>query len=436
MTVVERFQGTTRIFEDAIASLSIARDLDRQQDVIILTAKQGVTREIDINHPAFVRSIERLSPSTLVLESFGGVGLQTLVDAGQVMEPVLTFSVARQIAAGLDFLHDCGLVHGCLRPNSILLDTQNVARVVDLSLQVSETLPSHLATCVQYVPPEYLVEGSLCSASDQFSLAVLTYVLLYGRVPFSAPSLAECLFQVAYGNWDNGDSRLGARMREVLSSALAKEPVERFATCLAMVHAIEEAWSVRPAAATRLADNLWISRENSEIPTGLDTPSQKPLERRYGRASWVVALWAVAFLLAVASYIFARDYTKMSDLLNSTLVEASSLEDQFSHREQIGKNGFLAVINPSTDPIEILDADVGYWKGDRQFRSLSSVQYGGSWTVPPSSRQILSLAGPYGPVWDGSVVFYSLRLRIKGKEYVLSGKWDKVEKGTLRLPEH
>jgi hypothetical protein len=98
----------------------------------------------------------------------------------------------------------------------------------------------------------------------------------------------------------------------------------------------------------------------------------------------------------------------------------------------------MRVCNASAHNVFIRGLAVGYWDARRRlqvFENSHAAQQG--WTVAPASEQNLSWnssgVGTPTSSWDGSVVFYFLRIEQEGKEYILSGTWDDANNGCLAI---
>ena len=131
---------------------------------------------------------------------------QTLVDIlkQSVCTPVQMLHLLKQIAAGLDYIHSNGIVHGSLKPSNILLRAEqsqprvliaNVGLTQILEMRgIGEVSHSHphlfsvsgtLLTNPAYLAPE-VVQGAPCDVrSDMYALGILIYEMLCGRPPFT-----------------------------------------------------------------------------------------------------------------------------------------------------------------------------------------------------------------------------------------------------------
>jgi serine/threonine-protein kinase len=113
--------------------------------------------------------------------------------AGRLPTPT-AIELGRQIAQGLQAVHDEGLVHRDLKPANVMLDGRGRARLTDFGLAaradgVAET--EAYAGTPAYQAPEQLTGGTITVRTDIYALGVLLYELLTGRRPFQAATRDE-----------------------------------------------------------------------------------------------------------------------------------------------------------------------------------------------------------------------------------------------------
>ena len=102
--------------------------------------------------------------------------------------------IVAQIAVGLQAFHRRDMLHRDLRPDNIMIDRNGTAIIIDFGAVhiagVSETLlfdaPDPVPGTVQYTAPEYLLGATGTERSDLFSLGVITYQMITGRLPYGA----------------------------------------------------------------------------------------------------------------------------------------------------------------------------------------------------------------------------------------------------------
>lgn len=139
----------------------------------------------------------------IVMEWLDGATLDDVMER----EPILGFSrtavILRQVAAALDHAHERHIIHRDLKPSNIMLvknaDGREIVKVVDFGIAkaTSESTESHVSRLIgtpHYASPEQFSLGShIDGRSDIYSLGVLLFQMISGRLPFTAQSPAELI---------------------------------------------------------------------------------------------------------------------------------------------------------------------------------------------------------------------------------------------------
>jgi serine/threonine protein phosphatase PrpC len=102
--------------------------------------------------------------------------------------------IIEQIAGGLQAFHRMEMLHQDLRPDNIMIDGTGTAKIIDFGATriagIADDLPSgideNILGTVQYTAPEYFLGECGSSSSDIFSLGVIAYQMLTGRLPYGA----------------------------------------------------------------------------------------------------------------------------------------------------------------------------------------------------------------------------------------------------------
>lgn len=160
--------------------------------------------------------------------------------------------LVEQIARGLQAFHRLEMLHQDLRPENVLIDATGTLRLIDFgSAQVAglaEREPQRSAQALpgtlQYMAPEYFIGEPGSPRSDLFSLAVIAYQLLGGRLPYGA-EVAKCRnraeqSRLVYQSVLNGERNIPPWIDEVLRKALQPDPNRRHAELSEFVHDLRQ----------------------------------------------------------------------------------------------------------------------------------------------------------------------------------------------------
>jgi len=187
----------------------------------------------------------------LAMELVPGGSLESLIREGQGWPAREAFRVLRQIAEALDYAHAQGVVHRDIKPANVLIQTDSRVKVTDFGIarlvEDTKTRTGLAMGTPSYMAPEQIHGGKVDGRADQFSLAVVAFRLLTGRVPFGAATEYAVLYRIVNGEPDSAGSQSADA---VLRRALEKDPEARFATCTEFVTALEAAVMAPDAEAT------------------------------------------------------------------------------------------------------------------------------------------------------------------------------------------
>ncbi len=141
----------------------------------------------------------------LAMEHVRGTDLQAYFDQASGLERTRLLSIVRDVARGLGTIHRAGLVHRDITPSNILVPSEGPAKIADFGLAIDSgelgrhTDPGTFLGSPSYVSPEHIQGFPVDGRSDLYSLGVILYQGLVGRVPFRGPTASAVLFKQVHG---------------------------------------------------------------------------------------------------------------------------------------------------------------------------------------------------------------------------------------------
>lgn len=252
----------------------------------------GVLAAIKIASPAEPETVERIEMETVFLSSLSHPNIVKLLESGTLEEgsdegglylameyidgPALVHEITeeglppevairwfREIADGVAYAHEAGILHRDLKPANVLIAPDGRAKVADFGLalpvhrrihQLSLTRAGQVAGTAEYLPPEaYRRDYKPATSSDIFALGVMLHEMLVGTPP--------------RGAWLPASSRKGVDVRidEIIRRAIDPDPARRWHNVRAMLAMLEEVLASPPRYSgtplvtfpVRAADFIW-----------------------------------------------------------------------------------------------------------------------------------------------------------------------------------
>jgi cyclic di-GMP phosphodiesterase len=202
----------------------------------------------------------------LVLELVQGGSLEDRLQGPMDLQEVVW--LLGPIASALDYAHSEGVVHRDIKPSNILIHRDGTPTLADFGLAKIAHLALKLTRAgsvlgtPEYMSPEQVTDEDIGPASDRYSLAVVAYQMLTGRVPFRAQTPVAVLMahlQATVPSPHELAGELSAHLEDALRRGLAKNPADRYPTASQFVAALTPAaW---PSEAHEIATIGSIGRQ-------------------------------------------------------------------------------------------------------------------------------------------------------------------------------
>lgn len=224
----------------------------------------------NLNHPNIVTVYDfgEIGDITyLVMQYVGGGTLRDLLQREGRLEPRKAVQYVIQIARALHHAHQHGIVHRDIKPqnmliasndvNTVLLSDFGIARLFTSSLGL-ETIPTtdssntfldnaltnagQFLGTIDYMAPEQVKRQPVDARADIYALGIVLFQLLTGRLPYTSTTSQGMLFQHVYGMPMSARElvpAIPAALEQIIFRALAKSPEQRYQTAEEMAAALE-----------------------------------------------------------------------------------------------------------------------------------------------------------------------------------------------------
>lgn len=295
-------------------------------DTFVTRFRQEAIAAARLTHPGIVGVYDTCSDGTheaIVMELLDARTLREVLDERGTLDTESVRRIGLRLLDALEAAHNSGLVHRDIKPSNILLCTDGRVKIADFGIAKAEdhteiTREGSLVGTASYLSPEQLEGASVDRRSDLYSLGLVLYECLVGRIPFEGDSGAAVA--LARLHVDPVDPRgyradVPPSLATTVMRALRRDPAERFGDAAEFKAALLETAPPQPIA---------VAPVN---PVALDDALEPADAAGFGRSErrWLVpalGIIMVAGALVVAGTLL-RQNTSDSVIPSSTLPPAA-----------------------------------------------------------------------------------------------------------------
>ena len=198
--------------------------------------REGETAQ-SLRHPRIVRILdhgEYEGKHYLAMEFLRGKGLDDYLREKRALEEGKALRIIWEVAEGLLYAHEKGVIHRDLKPGNIIITREGV-KLVDFGLarnlyseETRLTLTGTVMGTPEYMAPEQFRGEEVDGRADIYSLGVILYELLQGTPPFTGNTLGEIMKKHLYEEPDY--SRINPLLVNILRKMLSKERNQRYSS--------------------------------------------------------------------------------------------------------------------------------------------------------------------------------------------------------------
>jgi eukaryotic-like serine/threonine-protein kinase len=325
-----RYRVLRRLGSGGMADVWLAEDthLQRRVALKVLHRRFAQDREFverfrreaesaaGLQHPNIVSVFDRgefEGTYYIAMQYIEGPTLKQLIDRG--LTPEQAVALIRQVLEAARFAHRNGIVHRDLKPQNVIVDGEGKAVVTDFGIAragVSEiTQTGSVMGTPHYLSPEQAQGFDVTAVSDLYSIGVILYEALTGRVPFEADSaVAVAMKQVSQTPQrpSSINHRVSPALDAAVMRALEKDPGQRFQSADAFIAALDAALKEPGAAAGDTA-------AFAALPPVVATPEEAAAaeepdpeeEARKRRRRWIAAAIAAVLIGVLVGLALTRD---------------------------------------------------------------------------------------------------------------------------------
>jgi eukaryotic-like serine/threonine-protein kinase len=377
-TVDGRYQIVARIASGGMGEVFRAHDPVLDRDVALKVLHNALAQD-----PGFIERFRREARSAgmlshpnivqvhdwgetgdtyfMVMEFIRGPNLRTVLMKNGPLAPAQALEIASQMLAALEHAHEQGIVHRDVKPENILITRKGVVKVADFGLaralaaaRVSHA-PGTVTGTVQYLSPEQ-IEGQAADArTDLYSVGIVLYELLVGKVPFSG----ETSLAIAYKHLrervpppSGSNPMVPPSLDRVVLSATERDRDRRASDARSMRAELGR-------AAAELAPAAQLSELVAQVPPAEEVPADRAATVTIPRAespkSWrrrvfrrvvtTLSMFIVLAALGWAAWAYVIPHrTTVPNVRGRTVEAAEAAAEEAGLRLQLGGQAYSSVI--------------------------------------------------------------------------------------------
>ena len=334
-----------------------AYDLEKKRDVAVKVLRDDVSVDAEsrrqfrkeyeavekLSHPNIRAVYDVVSSGDteyIVMEYVDGINLKQYMKGKGVLswQEVLHFST--QIARALSHAHSRGIIHMDIKPQNIMLPKDGTVKIADFGIaQMDEADPNDAEEAlgsIHYISPEQARGGTVDARSDIYSLGVVMYEMLTGRLPFDGKTVEEVAVQQVSSLPDapsDLNNAVPAELEQITLRAMQPEPDDRYATAADMLADLEDFRRSRNGtaaaqAARQIRDEVHVISKNVPRISKSGELSKEGYARRRARAASVSMLsgFVIVAAFALALFVFVWQYWLADIFRDAERISVASFE--------------------------------------------------------------------------------------------------------------
>lgn len=226
----------------AIKTMALSQEFEEDE---LKDVKERFFREAEtagrLNHPNIVTIFdagEEHDLAYIAMEFLKGKDLVPYTKPGNLMPIAKVMDIAARVADALSYAHQNSVVHRDIKPANIMYEPESDAvKVTDFGIaritDSSRTKTGMVLGTPSYMSPEQLAGKKIDGRSDLFSLGVMLFQMVSGKLPFEGDSMAQLMFKIAnesHPHVRDFNPQVPECLAAIIDKALAKDNAQRYQT--------------------------------------------------------------------------------------------------------------------------------------------------------------------------------------------------------------
>jgi len=379
--------------DDRTVAVKILRDEHMQNEDVLRRFKNESKAIAVLNHPNIVKVYDvsfNENIQFIVMEYIDGITLKEYIDQQHVLRWKEAVHFTVQILRALQHAHDKGIVHRDIKPHNIMLLSDGTIKVADFGIarfarSEQQTITDRAIGSVHYISPEQAKGDVTDEKSDIYSVGVMLYEMLTGRLPFQADTPISVALQQIQNipprpREINPDIPEG--LEEITIRAMQKDPAQRYQSAAEMLRDIDE-FKRNP---TISFEYKYTAPEQETIKQNFSKTSKKVREENEEQVRRIPVVpiltgVTIAFVIVAILFVFGILYIvrPFEEIPDTTVPNFVGMDIDEAQKEYKGK---INIEVESTDFHETYEKNVIY---DQNIKEGMIIKEGGTVRVKVSS---------------------------------------------------
>lgn len=216
-----------------------SRRFKNESKAIAMLSHPNIVKVYDVSFGDMIQYI--------VMEYIDGITLKEYIDRQGIIEWKDVIHLTTQVLKALQHAHESGIVHRDIKPQNIMLLQDGTIKVTDFGIarfsdKATRTMTDQAIGSVHYIAPEQARGDQTDGKSDIYSVGVMLYEMLTGRLPFdgdTAVSVALMQLQQQPKRPREVNPAIPIGLEQITMKAMQKKPGDRYASAAEMLNDIE-----------------------------------------------------------------------------------------------------------------------------------------------------------------------------------------------------
>ena len=297
---LNRYDAVKIMRDDTAASTELRRRFRAESQAVAMLSHPNIVSVYDVSHSDDIEYI--------VMELIDGITLKQYLQKKSVLDPseVLNFSI--QIAKALEHAHSKGIIHRDIKPQNIMLLKDGMIKVADFGIASLESdieeNNGETVGSVHYIAPEQARGQAPDARSDIYSLGIVMYEMLTGKLPYVGASDVEVA--VKHMNTDPVSPRdivpdIPEELERICLKAMDSDINERYQTAGELLNELEQ-YKTQSLTAHVLEDSEAVLIDSDEQPRRRAQRSRR--SRKIALSSGILAV----LLFVIIGFVFLNGY--------------------------------------------------------------------------------------------------------------------------------